>query len=40
MDIDVRAHENEDSISVFGPAVSHLVVFFLCKLGIHRKEWP
>ena len=40
MDGDVRTHENEDAISVLCPAVSHLIIFFLCNLRIHGKDGP
>ena len=37
---DTVTHENEDPISILLPAIDHLVVFFLCNLGIYREEWP
>jgi hypothetical protein len=33
-------HENEDSISILLPAVSHFVVFSLCYLDVHIEEGP
>jgi hypothetical protein len=40
MNASTRTHEKEDPISVFLPAFDHLVVFFLCSLGIYGEEWP
>jgi hypothetical protein len=37
---DVMTHENEDSISILLPAVSHFVVFSLCYLDVHIEERP
>jgi hypothetical protein len=34
---DTRTHENEDPISIFLPALDHLVVLFLRSLGIYGK---
>jgi hypothetical protein len=38
MNGDTRTHEDEDSISILLPAFDHLVVFFLCSLGVHGEE--
>ena len=34
-----RGSRKGSSLSVFLPALNHLIVFFLPDLGIHRKEW-
>jgi hypothetical protein len=31
-------HKNEDSISIFLPALDHLLVLFLCSFGIYGEE--
>ena len=36
---DTRTHENENPISILLPAIDHLVVFFLCSLGVYGEEW-
>jgi hypothetical protein len=38
MDADMRTHKNENSVSIFLPALNHLVVFIICSLGVHREE--
>jgi hypothetical protein len=38
MNDDTRTHEDEDAISILLPAFDHLVVFFLCDLGVHGEE--
>lgn len=38
MDADTRTHKNENSVSIFLPALNHLVVFIICSLGVHREE--
>jgi hypothetical protein len=35
---DTRTHKNEDPIGILLPAIGHLIVFFLCSLGVHGKE--
>ena len=35
---ETRTHEDKDPVSIPLPAFNHLVVFFLCGLGIHGKE--
>jgi hypothetical protein len=40
MNADTRTHENEYPVSVLLPAVDHLVVLFLCDLGVHGEERP
>ena len=35
---DTRTHENEDPVSILLPAINHLVVFFLCSLGVYGEE--
>ena len=37
---DTMTHKNEDPISIFLPPLSHLVIFFLCGLGVHGEERP
>ena len=39
MNTGTGTHENEDSISIFLPALDHLVVLFLCGSGVHGEEW-
>ena len=36
----MRAHEYQNPICVSLTAFGHLVVFFLCKLGVHGIERP
>jgi hypothetical protein len=33
-----RTHKNEDAISIFLPALGHLVVLFLRGFGVYREE--
>ena len=40
MNADTRTHEDEDPISIFLPALDHLVVLFLCDFGIYGEERP
>jgi hypothetical protein len=40
MSADTRTHENEDRISIFLPALDHLVVLFLCGFGVYGEERP
>ena len=35
---DTKTHKNEDPISILLPAFDHLVVFFLCSLGVYGEE--
>jgi hypothetical protein len=39
MNTGTGTHENEDSISIFLPALDHLVVLFLCGFGVYGEEW-
>ena len=40
MDTNARTHKNENSISVFLPALDLLVVFYLCSRGVKGEERP
>jgi hypothetical protein len=40
MNDDARTHEDDDPFSILLPAFDHLVVFFLCDLGVHGEERP
>jgi hypothetical protein len=40
MDADARTHKNEDSISVFLPALDFLVIVYLCSRGVKGEERP
>ena len=40
MDPNTRTHKNEDPISIFLPSVDHLVILFLCSLGVYGEERP
>jgi hypothetical protein len=35
-----RTHKDEDAISIFLPALDHLVVLFLCGFGVYGEERP
>jgi hypothetical protein len=35
---DLKTHENQYPISIFLPPFGHLIVIFLCNLGIHVKD--
>ena len=32
--------QHEDPISIFLPALGHLIILFLCSLGVHREDRP
>ena len=38
MNGDTRTHEDDDPFCILLPAFDHLVVFFLCDLGVHGEE--
>jgi hypothetical protein len=35
---DMRTYKNKNPIGIFSPAIGHLVVCFLCSLGVHGKQ--
>jgi hypothetical protein len=39
MNGNTRTHKNENAISIFLPALDHLVVLFLCSFGVYGEEW-
>ena len=38
MNANMKTHKNEDPISIFLPALDHLVVLFLCSFGIYGEK--
>jgi hypothetical protein len=38
MNGNTRTYKNEDAISIFLPALDHLVVLFLCGFGVYGEE--
>ena len=38
MNANTMTHKNEDPISIFLPALDHLVILFLCFFGVYGEE--
>jgi hypothetical protein len=40
ININMRTHKKKDPISIFLPALDHLVVLVLCNFGVYREKGP